>query len=50
MNEVEKLNLTSLWLVRTCYETGAQEMTVTKEGVTHEGKPIGDWEIIVRKK
>ena len=49
MNEVEILNRIGLWLVKQCIETNAETLTFTQEGVNHFGKPLGDWEITVKK-
>lgn len=48
--EIQKLNMCGYYFIKICRETNAEELTHTLEGVTFEGKQLGDWEIIVRKK
>jgi hypothetical protein len=50
LTEVEKVNAYAFALINICRETGAETMTLTQEKVTHKGEPIGDWQIIVRKR
>jgi hypothetical protein len=50
MDEVEKLNAICFWLIKKCRETNADTMTITQENVTYLKEPLGNWEIIVRKK
>lgn len=52
MNEVEKLYAMAIWFVKTlCIDTNATRATYTLDGFRdREGKDLGDWEIVVRKK
>lgn len=36
-------------LIARASQVNATEMTVTQNGVTNGGEPIGDWEVIVRR-
>ena len=47
---VRLVNTACIWLIKTlCLDTNATEAKVNQRGVSHEGKPLGDWEIIIRK-
>lgn len=49
-SEQEKLKLVGLYLVSLCADVNATKSKYTMSGVTHRGKKIGDWEIIIKKK
>jgi hypothetical protein len=49
MKEIEKINAYCFALIGICRETNAETMTLEQKKVTHFGKDIGDWEVVVRK-
>lgn len=38
------------WLIDRCIETNAKSMILTLENVSRNNKPIGTWEIVIKKK
>ena len=49
MNEVEKLNGICFWLIKMVNETNAEEATMEYKNVMQFGKPLGDWQITIKK-
>ena len=48
-NELQIINAYCFGLIKRAKEIEAQKMTITQENVTHFGKSIGNWKIIVEK-
>ena len=48
-SEVEKLNAVCFWLIKMCVDTNATSAKVAQENVNVFGKPLGNWEISVKK-
>lgn len=46
---LDRLNSVCFLLIHTCSEANAETMTIKQDGVTHHGKPLGDWEVVIRK-
>ena len=49
IDEIKKLQYICFWLIARCREANATRLKIQQKNVTHKGRKIGDWEILIKK-